>query len=123
LHCELGFNLPAVAASTEVTLTTAAATTAIAAAATAAAPVGALAPLCGTSFVDNQCTAHKLPAIARLNGLVSRIVVIYFYKSEPTRFAAETVTHDVHAINLHTGICEEAFQVAFCRFVGQIPYE
>jgi hypothetical protein len=122
LHCELGSNLPAVAASAEVTLTTAAATTAIAAAA-AAAPIGALAPLCGTSFVDNQCTAHKLAAIARLNGLVGRIVVVYFYKPEPTRFPAETVAHDVHAINLHTGICEEAFQVAFSRFVGQIPYE
>jgi hypothetical protein len=61
----------------------------------------------GTGFVDNECTAHQVAAIARFHGTVSSGIVVYLNEAEPASLAGKTITHHVHAIHGDTRLGEE----------------
>jgi hypothetical protein len=86
------------------------ATTALASAAasrTSTAATAAFAGNHGTGFVDHECAAHQVAAIASLNRAVSGGVVIDLNEPESASLAGETIAHYVHAIDGHARLREE----------------
>src|SRR5579875_2013179 len=79
--------LPAVLAAAEIALTSA-----------ASATLRAIAPLRRPSLVHHQRATHQRPAIAGLNRLVRKCIIVDFDKPEPSGFTTETVPQDVHAV-------------------------
>ncbi len=112
LYCLL--ELPAIPASAEITLPAAACST-------AKASLRPLAALRWTSFVNHESTTHELPAVAYLNRLGGGVIVVNFDEAEPSRFAAESIAHDIYAIDLNACFGEERLKIRFSRFVRQVP--
>lgn len=106
--------LPAIPASAEITLPAAARS----AAKISLRPFPALRR---TSFVNHERATHQLPAIAHLNRLGGGVIVVNFDEAEPSRFAAESIAHDIYAIDLNACFGEERLKVRFSRFVRQVP--
>lgn len=104
--------LPAILASTEVTL---------AAATSAALP--AFAPLWRTSFIHHQCAAHQSASIASLHRLCCRGIVVDLNESKTSCFTAEPVTQNVDAIHVNASLFKKSLKICLCSLVGQVPYE
>jgi hypothetical protein len=74
-----------------------------------------------TSFVNHESTAHELPAIAHLNRLGGGVVVVNFDEAEPSSLAAESIAHDIYAVDLNTRFGEKRLKICFSRFIRQVP--
>jgi hypothetical protein len=61
----------------------------------------------GTGFIDYQCAAHQIAAIAGFDGTVGCGVIVNLNEPESPSLAGETITHHVHAIDGDTRLREE----------------
>jgi hypothetical protein len=106
----LSKELPAVLAAAEIALTT-------------AVSARTLAPLWWTSLIYNQGTTHQGTAIAGLHSLVGNCVIIDFDEPKSSGFTAETISKDIHAVNVNTRFLKERLYIGFSSLVGKVPYE
>jgi hypothetical protein len=107
--------LPAIPAAAEITLPAAAP------GATAEATLRPFPALRRTSFVNHERPAHKLPTVAHLHCLGGGILVLDFDEAESSGFAAESIAHDIYAIDLNACFREKRLKVRFSRFIRQVP--
>jgi hypothetical protein len=103
--------LPAVSAAAKVALVA------------SAGGIRTFASLWRSCLIDNQRAAHQCAAIASLHGLCRYRVIVDLYESESSRFTTKTITKDINAIDMNTGLLEKGLDICFCSFVGQIPHE
>ena len=87
------------------------------------APASAFTRSHRTCFVDHECAAHQILAMAGLNGPEGGGVVIDFHKPKPASLLGETVAHDGDRINRHAILGKEILQVVFVCLVRQVSHK
>jgi hypothetical protein len=95
----------------------------IALAAAAPTRLRTFAPLRRARFVYHKRPAHQGAPVAALNRLCRDGIVIDLDEPESSRFAAEAVAQNIHAIDMYARFFKEGLDVALSSFVGQIAYE
>jgi len=102
----------------------AAATTATTAPFTAAATTAAALAGChGTSFVDYHGAAHKVAAIARLDGTIGCRGIVDVHKTESPGFAGKTVSHDINCVDGYTRLRKKRFDIRLAGTIWQVAHK
>jgi hypothetical protein len=112
------FRLPAIAAAA-----TAAATATPVATPSAATATTALARCHRTSFVHYHGAAHKVAAIARLDGTICGLRIVDVDETESTCFTGKPIPHYIDCVHGHTRVCKKALNIILAGTIRQVAYK